>query len=43
MLPPGYCCRLYNYSKTPSRGARDYLVETDGLYLYQGTLARADK
>jgi hypothetical protein len=35
--------RLYNYSKTPSRGARDFLVEADGVYLYTGTLLRADK
>lgn len=34
---------MYNYSKTPSRGARDFLLDVDGLYLYMGSLLRADK
>lgn len=35
--------RIYNYSKTASRGAKDFLLEVDGLYLHMGTLLRADR
>ena len=35
--------RLFNYSKTLSRGVRDFQVEVDSLYLYMGSLLRADR
>ncbi|CAM9302104.1 unnamed protein product, partial [Ectocarpus fasciculatus] len=33
--------RLYNYSKNPGRGARDFSIEVDDRLLYMGTIAAA--
>lgn len=33
--------RIYNYSKTPARGARDFSIEVDGRLLYMGTVDAA--
>ena len=35
--------RFYNYSKTVSRGVRDFSVELDGCLLHMGSLLRADR
>lgn len=35
--------RIFNYSKTPARGVRDFGLEVDGRLLFMGTLVAADK
>lgn len=35
--------RIYNYSKSPTRGVRDFGLDVDGRLLYMGSLSAADK
>lgn len=35
------CFRIYNYSKNPTRGARDFTVEVDDRMLYMGVIEAA--
>ena len=36
------CIRIYNYTKTPSRGVRDFSIHCDGNVVYMGTLKSTD-
>ena len=35
------CIKLWNYSKTPTRGARDIQILVDGLIVFEGALRAA--
>ena len=35
--------RMYNYSKTPTRGVKEFGIQVDGLDVYMGSLEPANK